>query len=130
VAPVRVVAAVIVDGDKVLACRRAAHKSMAGYWEFPGGKVEPGETDQVALAREIREELRVEIEVGELVGNSIARAGDVEIELVAYFARVVVDEITNSLDHDEFRWLLASELDSLDWAPADVPILTNVVGHV
>ena len=123
---VRVVAAVIVRDGKVFACRRAAHKSLAGLWEFPGGKVEPGETDHEALTREIAEELCVTISVGECIGKSSNKAGDLDIELVAYFSELVGDGIHSSSDHDRLRWLNASELFTLDWAPADEPFLSAV----
>jgi 8-oxo-dGTP diphosphatase len=124
---IRVVAAVITDDEgRVLACRRAPHKSLAGLWEFPGGKVEPGESDEEALVREIREELGVQIEVGQFLGSSIGPADDIEINLVAYLAMLVGSKITQSSDHDGFRWLLASELGDLKWAPADMPFVRSL----
>jgi 8-oxo-dGTP diphosphatase len=126
VTAVRVVAAVIERDGKYLACRRAEHKSLAGLWEFPGGKVEPGETDQHALRREILEELGVEISVGEYLATSLNKAGDLDIELVAYVAQLADGDVTASSDHDELRWLMANELESVEWAPADVPFLQIV----
>lgn len=120
---VRVVAAVIVRGGQVFACRRAPHKSLAGLWEFPGGKVEPGETDQDALAREIVEELGVEIIVGDYLATSYNKAGELDIELVAYFAQLVGDDIRSSSDHDQLRWMAIGDLVTVDWAPADLPFL-------
>jgi len=120
---VRVVAAVIERDGKYLACRRAPHKSLAGLWEFPGGKVEPGETDEIALRREIREELGVEISVGEYLATSLNQAGDLDIELVAYVALISRGAIVASSDHDELRWLTATELEGVVWAPADVPFV-------
>jgi 8-oxo-dGTP diphosphatase len=125
-APIRVVAAVIERDGKFLACRRAPHKSLAGYWEFPGGKVEAGETDEAALTREIREELSVEVEVGAYLATSLNSAGDIEIELLAFMATLVGPEVTASTDHDEFRWLGAAELDSVTWAPADLPLIHHL----
>lgn len=120
---VRVVAAVIERDGKYLACRRARHKSLAGLWEFPGGKVEPGETDQDALRREILEELGVEIQVGVHLATSFNKAGESDIELVAYRARLSKGDVSASSDHDELRWLTSKELEGVVWAPADVPFV-------
>ncbi len=122
-APVRVVAAVIERDGKFLACRRAPHKSLAGYWEFPGGKVEAGETDEAALTREIREELDVSIKVGDFIGTSANVAGEVMIDLVAYRSVIVDGVIVASSDHDQLMWLTPIEFSKLNWSPADLPVL-------
>lgn len=126
--PVRVVAAVIERDGKYLACRRAPHKSLAGLWEFPGGKVEPGEKDEDALRREILEELGVEIAVGAFLATSFNEAGDLDIELVAYRARLIDTDVKTSSDHDEFLWLAPTKLATVQWAPADVPFLAILGG--
>jgi 8-oxo-dGTP diphosphatase len=124
---IRVVAAVITDNEgRVLACRRAPHKSLAGLWEFPGGKVEPGESDEQALVREIREELGVQIEVGDYLATSIEKAGELDIELAAYFVKLVAGTVLSSSDHDQLQWVSLDALDSVDWAPADIPLLANI----
>ena len=120
---VRVVAAVIDRDSKYLACRRSQYKSLAGLWEFPGGKVEPGETDQDALRREIHEELGVEIAVGAYLATSLNKTGDLDIELVAYRAHVIEGDVSASSDHDELGWLTSKELEGIVWAPADVPFV-------
>jgi 8-oxo-dGTP diphosphatase len=127
--PIRVVAAVIQRDGKILACRRAPHKSLAGLWEFPGGKVEPGETDEVALAREIREELGIEITVGELIAESVAPAGEVVIHLNAYWAQTNVVGEVSSTDHDRLSWLVPSEILSLQIAPADLVLARHVANY-
>jgi 8-oxo-dGTP diphosphatase len=117
-----VVGAALMDGDgRVLAARRAAPPAeLAGWWEFPGGKVEPGETPQVALARECREELTVEIEVGDLVGSvPIAPAGR---RLDVYLGRITAGEPV-PLVHEELRWVRAVDLADLPWLPADLPLV-------
>jgi 8-oxo-dGTP diphosphatase len=124
--PIRVVAAVIERDGKILACRRAPHKSLAGLWEFPGGKVEPGETDEVALAREIREELSIEITVGEFIAESVAPAGEAMIRLNAYWAQTNVAGEFSSTDHDRMEWLSPARFSDYEWAPADVPFLSDL----
>ena len=122
--PLRVVAAVIRDGERYLACRRAAHKDQAGRWEFPGGKVEPGEGDVDALVREIREELGVRIHVGPLLDRTVTG----RVDLASYESRIEGAVPTASTDHDELRWVTAGELESLGWADADLPVVRVLAG--
>ena len=118
---IQVVAAVIEHDGRLLACRRAPGISAAGKWEFPGGKVDPDETPEAALAREIGEELGVDIEVGELIHRASTPAGDLLIDLACYGATLRGDLPHTSTDHDELRWLLPEELGDLDWAAPDIP---------
>lgn len=124
--PILVVAAVVERDGKVLACRRATHKSLGGFWEFPGGKVDPGESDETALVREMLEELNVQVIVGEFIEKSIAPAGDLTIELRGFWATMAANDVASSTDHDEFRWIGPADIDSLNWAPADLPIVAAV----
>ncbi|WP_082008362.1 (deoxy)nucleoside triphosphate pyrophosphohydrolase [Microbacterium mangrovi] len=117
--PVRVVAAVITRGDEVLACRRNADKSFGGRWEFPGGKLEPGESLSEALVREIREELDVQIEVGEELTTDVTTAEGLAIRLTCFRAFLGSTPPDRSTDHDAMRWVSVSALPTLDWAPAD-----------
>ncbi|SDH23352.1 8-oxo-dGTP diphosphatase [Leifsonia sp. 98AMF] len=129
--PLIVVAAVVRDGDRVLACRRAPGKDAAGRWEFPGGKVESGESPEAALAREIAEELGVRIHVGALLDRTVtARAGGRAIDLACFDCRLDGDAPVASTDHDELRWMPIERLGELDWAEADlaaVAVLTREV---
>jgi 8-oxo-dGTP diphosphatase len=118
-----VVAAAIVRAGLVLAARRARPAALAGRWEFPGGKVEPGESDAVALARECREELAVTVRVGPLLG--VAAISD-RLELRLYRASLVSGAPVAGADHDELRWVGPGSLDELDWLPADGPLLAAV----
>ncbi|HYG92444.1 MAG TPA: (deoxy)nucleoside triphosphate pyrophosphohydrolase [Nocardioides sp.] len=123
-APRTVVGAVIVDAldrpTAVLAARRNRPADLAGRWEFPGGKVEPGETPQAALVREVREELDVAITVGdELVGPAGGWPISAGYVLRLFFAVAAGGTISPGSDHDEVRWLAAAELDSVDWLPSD-----------
>lgn len=125
--PLRVVGAVIADGDRILAARRAPGKSAAGLWEFPGGKIEPGESPQEALARELREELGVEVEVGWLIGRGEGRAGDRALHLDCYWARPAAAAPTASTDHDRLEWVPRRELAAREWAGPDVPTVERIV---
>ncbi|QLQ37724.1 (deoxy)nucleoside triphosphate pyrophosphohydrolase [Micromonospora robiginosa] len=115
-------AAIIVDG-RVLACERAAPPEVAGRWEFPGGKVEPGETEPDALARECAEELGVRVAIGDRVGRDVRMAHGRSV-LRVYAARLLHGDQPTALEHGDLRWLSATELDSVDWLPADVPIVS------
>lgn len=126
---VHVVAAIIHDAGLVLACRRAPHKTAAGQWEFPGGKVEPDESPEAALAREIREELSVEVVVGALVDRSTTVVGEIDIDLACYDARLVGPRPTASTDHDRLEWRRPAELHDLDWAEPDLPAVRRVAAR-
>jgi 8-oxo-dGTP diphosphatase len=124
-APVIVGAAIIADG-RLLACARAAPPDLAGQWEFPGGKVEPGETEVAALVRECEEELGVRIAVGDRVGGDIPLARGRAI-LRVYAARLVEGHRPRVIEHQELRWLTANELFDVPWLPADAPIVAALV---
>jgi 8-oxo-dGTP diphosphatase len=115
-----VVAAAVLHEGRVLGARRSAPADLAGMWEFPGGKVEPGESDEAALVRECREELGIEISVGRLVG--IAEIGP-GVVLRLYLAEHLLGFPEAMQDHDLTQWLLPSELASVPWLPADEPLL-------
>ena len=123
---VHVVGAAIVRDSRCLAAQRGPGMRLAGKWEFPGGKVEDGEDPRAALAREVREELGLEIEVGELLGTGHdARsdaASEVAVRLDVYLATVSGGELS-LLEHAAVRWLTFAELDTVDWAAADRPLL-------
>lgn len=114
-------AAIVVDG-RVLACERADPPEMAGRWEFPGGKVDAGETDAEALVRECDEELGIQVEVGDQVGPDVPLAGGRAV-LRVYLARLIGDAEPRALEHSALRWLAADELDDVPWLPADAPIV-------
>lgn len=122
----QVVAAVFTDGERVLACRRREHLQAGGRWEFPGGKLDPGETPDAALAREIAEELGVEIEVGDLLDSTTSIVDGVEITLSCYFVRVVSEAPQFSTDHDELGWFERERLMWLNWAEPDLPAVRKL----
>lgn len=115
-----VVGAAIVRDGRLLAARRSAPSHHAGGWEFPGGKVEHGETETEALVRECREELGVDVVAGTLVGEQPIAP---ELLLRVYRAVLVEGEPQPLLDHDDLRWLAADEIDDVPWLPADVPLV-------
>lgn len=114
-------AAIVADG-RVLACARAEPPEMAGRWEFPGGKVEPGEDDITALIRECEEELGVVVKVCDRVGNDVV-LGHGGAVLRVYAACLADGAQPRPIEHAELRWLGADELDSVPWLPADAPIV-------
>jgi len=115
---VRVVAGVLCDGERYLIARRPDGAHLAGLWEFPGGKVEPNETDQEALARELHEELGVEVEVGELLNAHQFDYKDKSIELVGYRVSLKAGQ-PQAHHHAEVRWVGSRELMDVALAPAD-----------
>jgi 8-oxo-dGTP diphosphatase len=120
---VAVVGAALLRDGRVLASRRTEPPRLAGLWEFPGGKVEPGESDEQALLRELREELRVEVQVGQRLG------ADLPIEETAvlrvYLCTLLAGEPA-LVDHDAHRWLSADELLDVPWIPVDLPLVAEL----
>ncbi len=118
---IRVTAAILVQDGRVLLAQRRATDRLAGKWEFPGGKIEPGETPEACLAREMREEFRVEIAVGPLFGVSRWESGRGQIELLAYRCNGQSGDFVPVV-HAAFAWVPVSTLTGYDLAPADVPL--------
>lgn len=124
--PIHVVAAIFTNEKKVLACRRASHKSSPGLWEFPGGKVENGESAFTALEREIKEELGFECKPSETFDVSITEVGELEIKLETIICPFDTVHELSSTDHDEFRWLALVELHTVNWALPDRPAVKRL----
>lgn len=119
--PVPVAAAIIVENGRVLVTRRGPGRSMAGFWEFPGGKLEAGETPQVCITRELAEELAIEGEAGDVLGESVHTYPGGAIRLIAVAVRRMSSRLTLS-EHDAYCWATADNLRTLPLAPADIPI--------
>ena len=120
-----VTAAVIVKDNKVLIAQRSPKDKLAGKWEFPGGKIELGETPQDCLKREIREELDVDIEVLNFFGESIYSYHSGTIKLIAFWCKWISGDFTLKV-HSQNAWVNHNELDLYDFAPADIPLVEKL----
>ena len=121
-----VTAAIIQRKGQILAARRKEGFHMAGYWEFPGGKIEFGETPEECLQRELKEELNIETRIGPFFEESCFDYGTKQIRLLSYFVDYISGTFTLN-DHDEIRWLHVHQLFTLQWAPADIALVEKLV---
>lgn len=120
-----VVAALIWDGNRFLACQRPAHKARGLLWEFVGGKVEPGESREDALIRECREELGVTVAVDDVYMELTHKYPDLTVRLVLFNARIA-EGSPQKLEHNDIRWLTVAEIDGYQFCPADKDILAKM----
>lgn len=120
-----VVAALIWDGERFLICQRPANKARALLWEFVGGKVEDGETKEEALTRECREELAIELSVGDVFMTVIHEYPDINVSLTLFNA-TIKDGIPQKLEHKDIKWVTKEEISKYDFCPADVEILKRI----
>lgn len=124
---VRVVAAVFQRDGTVLACHRSPARPAGGRWEFPGGKIEADESPQLALRREILEELSVSIMVGPLLDTSTTIVDGVPIELSCFLVEEFDPVPEHSTDHDQLLWCRAADLSAMDFAEPDLPAVRLLV---
>jgi 8-oxo-dGTP diphosphatase len=120
--PIIVTAAIMVKANKVFAARRNSGSHMAGFWEFPGGKIEADETPEQCLERELFEEFGIATKVGNYFGDSVYDYGTKTIHLLAYLVTHISGDF-QLMAHDKLRWLSLDELDQVKWAPADIPLV-------
>lgn len=119
---IAVVAAILEKENQVLIARRKAGKHLAGYWEFPGGKIEINETAEDCLKREIKEEFSVEIEVNNYIGESIFEYPEKRIKLIAFSGKIIEGEIILR-EHDLVEWIDIKDIALFKMAPADIPLV-------
>jgi 8-oxo-dGTP diphosphatase len=120
-----VVAALILANGRVLAAQRPNRGEAALLWEFPGGKVEAGESHQTALARELAEELGIDASIGTHLLSTVHRYAQTSITLHCYYTSIKSGIITLH-EHLAYRWLSFDQLDTLAWAPADLPAVAAI----
>lgn len=121
----QVVAALIWDKDKFMICQRPAHKARALLWEFVGGKVEPGETEEQALVRECREELAVTISVGSIFMDVVHEYPDITVHLTLFHATIAAGT-PQKIEHNDIRWITPAQIPNYDFCPADEEILQRI----
>ena len=124
---IHVVGAAIIREGRVLCAKRSSTMALPNKWEFPGGKVEDGESPQEALRREIREELGVDVEVGAFLACGHHEQPAVVVTLDVYHARYLTGEWV-AREHSELRWVGRAQLPTLDWAEADLPAVEALLG--
>ncbi len=120
-----VVAALIWNGNRFLACQRPAHKARGLLWEFVGGKVEPGETHAEALIRECREELDITVIPGEVFIQVLHEYPDLTVRLTLFHA-TIAEGTPKALEHNDLRWITVGEIETLNFCPADETILERL----
>ena len=120
-----VVAALIWDGDRFMICQRPAHKARGLLWEFVGGKVEAGETGEQALIRECREEIDVELSVGDVFMDVVHEYPDLTVHLTLFNATIAKGE-PKKLEHNDIKWITPHEIPGYDFCPADDEILVKI----
>ena len=120
-----VVAALIWEGDRFLACQRPAHKARGLLWEFVGGKVEPGESLEDALIRECREELDITVAPRDVFIEVIHEYPDLTVRLTLFNAAIAEGK-PKALEHHDIRWITVREIDGLEFCPADEEILKKL----
>lgn len=126
---INVVAAVIKDENgKILITQRNLQKSQGGLWEFPGGKIEPNETKENAIVREIKEELDIDIQVGSYLSEKVFNYPEKDINLIALECKKIKGNI-KLLEHEDYKWVNNSELENFEFAPADIFIVNKLKGE-
>jgi len=125
---IRVVAAIIIDGDKVFSTQRG-YGDFKGGWEFPGGKIEAGETPQDALIREIKEELDTDIEVGELLDTVEHDYPTFHLSMDCFICKIKSGNLVLK-EHEAAKWLTRDTLDSVEWLPADEGLVEKIKAYI
>ena len=124
-----VVGAVVWNSGRILAAQRKEGTKLGGLWEFPGGKIEAGESAKAALVREIEEELEATVDVGEMICEVDHEYDFATVRLTTFHCNLVSGDLVLN-DHDDVRWLFPSELRTVEWAPADLPTIDILEAEV
>ncbi len=126
---IRVVAAIIKaineNGEPIIFATQRGYGDFKGGWEFPGGKIEEGETPQEALVREIKEELETEISVGELIDTIEYDYPTFHLSMDCFWAEIIFGDLVLT-EHEAAKWLTRDELDSVEWLPADITLIDKI----
>ncbi|MDY4743484.1 MAG: (deoxy)nucleoside triphosphate pyrophosphohydrolase [Lachnospira sp.] len=126
---IRVVAAIIKalneNGETIIFATQRGYGDLKGGWEFPGGKIEEGETPQEALVREIKEELESEISVGELIDTIEYDYPTFHLSMDCFWAEIVSGDLVLK-EHEAAKWLMKDELESVEWLPADITLIDKI----
>lgn len=123
---IEVVAAILEKENKILIAKKREGKPLAGLWEFPGGKIEEGETPEESLIRELMEEMNIKVRVNEYVGESIYDYGDGKVISLKGFTAEIIEGDIKLTDHDEYKWVTLEEICNYRIAPADIPLIGNI----
>ncbi|SET11073.1 8-oxo-dGTP diphosphatase [Natronincola peptidivorans] len=124
---IEVAAAIIVDQEgRILIAKRKEGQKRGGLWEFPGGKIEVGETPEKCLKRELKEEMNIDIKVNEYFGENIYAYEDITIKLLAYYAEILKGSIQLK-DHDTYKWVKSKSLGNYAFAAADVQFVKELI---
>ncbi len=126
---IRVAAALMMSDGEVFLARRGPGRHLSGFWEFPGGKIEPGEDAAECLKRELFEELSIVTEIGEAIPPYTFRYPETEVEMNCFWTTHASGELTLR-DHDQFAWVNPAELGKFKLAPADVPVLGHLFARL
>ena len=123
---IKVVAAILEKEDKILIAKKREGKPLAGLWEFPGGKIEEGETPEESLIRELMEEMNIKVRVKAYVGESVYDYGEGKVISLKGFTAEIVEGDIKLTDHDEYKWVTLEEINRYDLAPADIPLISMI----
>jgi len=125
---IEVTAAIIQKDNRFLCAQRKDTSEQGGKWEFPGGKIEIGESPEACLERELKEEFNIQAKCGKFLCESIHDYGDKIVKLKAYFVEHIFGNF-QLLAHQDIKWLALDQISDLDWAEADLPIVNKLIDH-